>query len=557
MDSQLRIEYCLPKRLVWQQGNVQAPELILTNSSGQVILNAPKVCRMENNGIHASILLDFGKEIHGSIQLKVADTTDSKPVRLRIRLGESVGEAMSELYGQNNATNDHAIRDQVISVPWMGSFQTSQSGFRFVRIDLIDSHSFFCLTEICALCFYRDISYRGRFKSDDDLLNRIWEVGAYTVHLNMQEYLWDGIKRDRLVWIGDIHPETMTINSVFGHNPVVPKSLDLVRDTTPLPQWMNGISSYSLWWILVHHSWYCYQGDLDYLYAQKDYLLGLLGILFDCVDAHGRESLPEGRFLDWPSSTNKKAVHAGLHSLLTMTFDRSVELCLALGEPEIAEKCDLLASKLRKYIPDPNGNKQAAALMVLAGLAEPDEINNNLLKLNGCRNMSTFYGYYVLQAMAKAGDFDGALDVVRRYWGGMLHLGATTFWEHFDIGWMNNAARIDEIASNGKRDVHGDYGEHCYTGYRHSLCHGWASGPTAWLSEHVLGIRPLEPGFKKVQIAPSLGNLRWVEGVFPTPYGDIEVTHTVESGRVKTDINAPDNVEVQRDTQDTWCAKSC
>jgi alpha-L-rhamnosidase len=41
-------------------------------------------------------------------------------------------------------------------------------------------------------------------------------VGADTVHLCMQDYLWDGIKRDRLVWIGDMHPEVSTINAVFG-----------------------------------------------------------------------------------------------------------------------------------------------------------------------------------------------------------------------------------------------------------------------------------------------------------------------------------------------------
>ena len=79
----------------------------------------------------------------------------------------------------------------------------------------------------------RDIPYVGSFRSDDERLNRIWEVGAYTVHLNMQDYLWDGIKRDRLVWLGDMHPEVRTINAVFGHNPVVAQSLDVTRDVTP------------------------------------------------------------------------------------------------------------------------------------------------------------------------------------------------------------------------------------------------------------------------------------------------------------------------------------
>jgi hypothetical protein len=78
-------------------------------------------------------------------------------------------------------------------------------------------------------------------------------TGAYTVHLNMQEYLWDGIKRDRAVWLGDMHPEVQTIMSVFGQNDVVPRSLDLAVSQYPLPRWLNGISSYSLWYLIIHH----------------------------------------------------------------------------------------------------------------------------------------------------------------------------------------------------------------------------------------------------------------------------------------------------------------
>ena len=40
-------------------------------------------------------------------------------------------------------------------------------------------------------------------------------------------------------------------------------------------------------------------------------------------------------------------------------------------------------------------------------------------------------------------------------------------------------ARIDELVPPGKKDLHGDFGAYCYVGFRHSLCHGWASGPTA------------------------------------------------------------------------------
>ena len=118
------------------------------------------------------------------------------------------------------------------------------------------------------------------------------------------------------------------------------------------------------------------------------------------------------------------------------------------------------------------------------------------------RTGPTFYGYLMLEAMACAGDYQGALDIIRSYWGAMLDLGATTFWEDFNLDWLPNAAGIDELVPEGKKDIHGDYGAYCYQGFRHSLCHGWASGPTAWLSRHILGIEILEPGCKKLRVVP-------------------------------------------------------
>jgi hypothetical protein len=151
----------------------------------------------------------------------------------------------------------------------------------------------------------------------------------------------------------------------------------------------------------------------------------------------------------------------------------------------------------------------------------------------------------MLQAMAKAGDYDGAMNIIKVFWGAMLDMGATTFWEDFHIDWLPNAAPIDELVPEGKKDIHGDFGAYCYVGFRHSLCHGWASGPTSWLSEHVLGVTILEPGCKKVKIEPHLGSLEWAEGSFPTPYGDIQISHKKsENGKIITKVKAPKGVKI-------------
>ncbi|WP_229253806.1 alpha-L-rhamnosidase C-terminal domain-containing protein [Dyadobacter sp. NIV53] len=404
----------------------------------------------------------------------------------------------------------------------------------------------FQLKEVRAIFEYRDIPYLGSFKSNDDRLNQIWNTGAYTVHLNMQEFLWDGIKRDRLVWVGDMHPEVMTINTVFGKNEVVAKSLDQARDITPLPGWMNGISAYSMWWVLIHRDLYKNQGDLEYLRQQQKYLVGLLDLLISKTKDN-KENLDGGRFLDWPSSENPLGVHAGLHAMMVMTLDAGAELCTILDEPAQAAKCKATSTSLKLYVPDANNSKQAAALLALSGLVPAEKANADVILKGGCDNFSTFYGYYMLQAKAKAGDYQGAMDCIRSYWGGMLDMGATTFWEDFDLAWTKNAAPIDELVPEGKDDIHGDFGAYCYKHLRHSLCHGWASGPTSWLTEHVLGVSVVETGCKTIRIQPNLGDLKWVEGTYPTPMGVVKIRHEKqENGKIKSTIDAPKGVKILR-----------
>ena len=542
--------YLSPQRIVWQSDQsgkyiIDAKNLLNSGNGQAELINKDLATLKSDDKNKPGILLDYGKELHGGLQLVTGMMKKNIPVKVRIRFGESASEAMAEIDTITGATNDHAIRDFVIELPWLGALELGNTGFRFVRIDLVDSNTELLLKEARAIFVFRDIPYVGSFKSSDERLNQIWATGAYTVHLNMQEYLWDGVKRDRLVWVGDMHPEIMTINSVFGYNEVVPKSLDLIRDVTPLPAWMNGISSYSMWWIRIHRDWYYHQGDLEYLKKQKAYLLGLLNHLMTKVKDN-EENLDGMRFMDWPTFANKPAVHAGLQAMMVMTLNAGAELCRVLNENETAKRCEATVAKLKNKVPDAVNNKQAASLLSLAGLMPAKEANQ-IISVGETKDFSTFYGYYMLQAKAKAGDYQGAINNIRSYWGAMLDLGATTFWEDFDLSWKNNGAPVDELVPEGKTDVHASYGAYSYKKLRHSLAHGWASGPTSWLTEHVLGVKVLEPGCKLIKIEPHLGDLEFVEGTFPTPYGAVKIKHTkMANGTIKSEINAPKEVKVVR-----------
>lgn len=559
-SGELEREYISPVKILWSQNAemISNIDYLLREGNGQADLTNSHICVMRSTEKeHPAVLLDFGRELHGGLQIVTGMPGDHTPVRVRIRFGESASEAMCEIDGKNGATNDHAIRDFETTLPWLGLREWGNSGFRFVRIDLLDDNRDLHIKEIRAISVMRDIPYRGSFKCNDERLNQIWQTGAYTVHLNMQDYLWDGIKRDRLVWMGDLHPEITTVSHVFGYNDVVPKSLDLVKDTTPLPNWMNGMYTYSIWWVINQRDWFYYHGDEAYLQTQKEYLLGLLDILLGKVDEKGFET-SGGGFLDWPSNANQPAMRAGTQALMMWAMKSGEELCQQLGEEQMAARCKACYDKMveaaptvvEQYFkeaqhPTAPGSKQGAALMALAGIIDAKEANDKVLTVEGARGFSTFYGYYMLQAMAKAGDYEGAMQVIRDFWGGMLDMGATSFWEDFHIDWLENAAPIDALVPEGKKDIHGDFGAYCYVGFRHSLSHGWASGPTSWLMQNVLGVEVVEPGCKVVKITPHLGNLEWAEGSFPTPYGDIQISHRkAANGSVKSEIKAPKGVKV-------------
>lgn len=550
--------YIRPQRIVWKSDitgkKVVNSQSLLNNGNSQAYfgINSKMLCKLINKKDDVSgLVLDFGTELHGAIQITTSSSNSITP-RVRIRFGESVSEAMSDINGntieKGGATNHHSMRDFELILPGYGTLEIGNSGFRFARIDLVDTMSEVAFKEIRAVALIRNIPYLGSFSCNDTLLNKIWLTGAYTVHLCMQEYLLDGIKRDRMVWTGDMYPEIMTINSVFGYQDIVPKSLDFCRTTTPLSKWINGISSYSMWWIIAQHDWYLYHGNLSYLKEQQAFLSGLLKLLITQVDSSGNENIKEKmRFLDWPSSENSKAIHAGLQALMIIAFNRGGELCQILGDNQLAEECLQMSNKMKRNVADPNGSKQAAALMAIAGIMPAQIADKNFIAIGGARNFSAYYGCYMLQAQALAGNYQGAIDNIRQFWGGMINLGATTFWEDFNLDWTVNAADITDIVPAGKKDIHRDFGDYCYKQLRHSLCHGWSSGPTPWLSEYVLGVSVVEPGCKTIRIVPHLGDLQWVEGTFPSPYGVIKIRHDKQpNGTIVSKISSPKEIRIIR-----------
>ena len=111
--------YIQPNRIVWQTSDNAAPknsDLLLQPGSGQATLWARQGCILKNDGIAPGIVLDFGIELNGGVQIIVGNVGDSNKTRVRVRFGESVSEAMGD------PNNDHAFHDNIIHVAWAVSY---------------------------------------------------------------------------------------------------------------------------------------------------------------------------------------------------------------------------------------------------------------------------------------------------------------------------------------------------------------------------------------------------------------------------------------------------
>ena len=417
------------------------------------------------------IILDFGKEMCGGIRIL---TYHSDKSSVRLRFGESVGECCSDIGGEKNATNDHALRDFEISLPNFSDMTFGNTGFRFLRMDFSGKVT---LKSVVAENNILKRKSVFEYEGNDSLIAQIFNTAKRTVDLCASSgYVWDGVKRDRLVWIGDMHPEMLALTTLYGRMPEIERSLDFVRRQTRLPKWMNTMPSYSLWWIIILADYYKKTGCKSFIARQLNYLEKLINQLRDCIKENGELNYPS-YFVDWPTHNQEDEID-GVRAINIMAMKRSIELLEEFGkDTSLAEE---LLERLLKVEMSPKTSKQVTALKYFAtSLTEEDKAR---LVAGGARGMSTFMSYYILKAVASF-DKSCAIEMMKEYYGAMLDKGATTFWEDFDIAWAENSCRIDQLPTADMKDVHGDFGAFCYIGYRHSLCHGWSAGVIQFIAE--------------------------------------------------------------------------
>jgi len=387
--------------------------------------------------------------------------------KIRIILGESVSETLSNI-GEHNATNDHATRDATFGITNYSDMSFMQSGFRFARIVIVEGESI-AIKSIVAVSVLADIPIKNHYQTNDRELQKIYDTAVHTLHLCIQNnMIWDGIKRDRLVWMGDIYPELIACKCLYDDLSFIENSLEFLISQTPPEGWFNGIPQYTLWFIIVMAE---YRGhNAKFVTKHIDYIEKVMHNIVKFGDENGRTHYPFN-FVDWPTHDTEDEIY-GVEALHLWALQEGKKMLGKRGE-------FIRIPDINSYRPYKGKFKQIAALRRFV------EIKNDTLNLaeNGGAGLSTFMSYFILNEIKKSHGIERALAILKEYYGGMLKVGATTFWEDFNIKWLQQALPIDELPDGKRQDIRGEYGQFCYTGFRHSLCHGWSAGIIKFMFE--------------------------------------------------------------------------
>ena len=476
-----------------------------------------------------TLLLDFGREIAG--RLLVESACDCIAT-LSIAYGESEIEAMSTGLTSGQQGGNY-LGTNFLEIPARGMARGPKSAFRYVRVSFLRGAPATAFRAIRVEGIYTPVQYIGSFESSDPILNRIWETGAYTAHLCMQDGIWDAPKRDRGMWAGDLDIEMRAILAAFRDPTLIQYTLDHLAESTSEGRYVNGIPGYSALWVTALEYLYQHSMDKRYLESQREHLIRILATMDESVDASGRFNNPRHRwlFVDWSPAlygfTREALVGTGMEYV--RAYDSAAAIFAALGDAELRRKYLAQAKRVQTatvadsldrssgtfgpglhlnalatlYLSHPAVNKAAIRRHILSHIKQDSPADPVI---------SPYFNAYLIDAMAEAGLMHEALDWIREYWGGMLAEGATSFWEAYDLRWPKSNYHLS-LEADGT------------SGYFVSLAHGWSSGPTAFLSEKILGVEPTLSGdTNRYLISPNLAGLEWARGRVPTPYGPIALS---------------------------------
>jgi len=513
------------KRLPFIKGSIENPGGLIAPGESAVVHPGA------DHGCYA--VIDFGKEVTGYPVVEISRASGGAVIDLgygevmQTPDGDIVSPASERIGIVNPDRGGVHYADRYICRPGIQRFQTfDKRAFRYLQVDIRNVSQPIAVGPISLVFSTYPVEYRGSFDCSDTILNRIWEVGRWTVQLSMEDAYSDSPWRERAQWWGDVRLEALVSYYCFGDLLLVKQGLrHIAQSQTPEgltmavypTEWPDGIlPTYTLLWVISLWDYYEHSGDRDLVNELFPTVERAMKYFERFRDDHDLiNNVPYWLFVDW-ADVETAGESAAVNALYYGALVAAGNLAGAIGRRDTTAEYHTLSRRIRiamrSRLWDSSRNlfrdscvdgevsqkisEQANSWAVVFGAVESEMASSVVEALFDTHEATVhaatpYFSYYVLNALARTGRHERSLEYIREHWKKMLDWGATTWWEV----WEPKA----------------------------SLCHGWSSGPTHYLQAEILGVKPGTPGWEEICIIPHMAGLTWARGKVPTPRGTITV----------------------------------
>jgi hypothetical protein len=500
------------------------------------------------------LVLDFGTELEAKLEIVLAGAHG--PVYLSF--GESRPEA--ETWGIPTS-------NPIQTVEWCPESTAparhlcAARGFRFVRFQAHDVRQPLRLIRLAAQAVFTFGERVGDLQCDEVRFQRAWQTSVYTARLcSRPDTYWDGIKRDRVGWFGDARVIQETTDAVFAD----PRPALGMLNRLPTDRWVTGIPGFTLDAIAMFRQVLLFHG---LKVSGRGSIWRRIKELFVWIEAKqlNREGFiirdPHAQFfgdiafIDWSRMPigGRFEELSWLQCKLLGAWQQAAEIAGWLGDEQArahyGRRAEQLAQGIRRrfwnsrtglthtlnqtirtwrhlrvlesvggvdYRRDwskptglgPSGpSRHSMAWAVWSGLVNSAADRRMALKVFNSQRLpplvTAYFQYYEQCARAECGEPAEAVRTLRDFVGRQIEENdSTTVWEWY---------------LPGETDLR----KYCLGDWPKSLCHGWSSGLVPMTLRYVVGLRPAEPGFRRVRFGPMGGGPAAFQFQHPTPRGTI------------------------------------
>jgi alpha-L-rhamnosidase len=494
-------------------------------------------------------LIDFGKVAFGYLHLELESFGQRR--KLQIHLGErgdlkgvnkrpggtvryhKIKQALKtginklDIHPARNVRN--TLRPSAIKLPAEFGIVTP---FRYV--ELVN-----CPVEIDKSMIQQiSIHYRFRedestFDSSEKILDDIWGLCKYSMKATSFCGVYVDGDRERIPYEADAY-----INQLSHY--AVDREFSLARYSHEYllthPTWPTEWKQHS---VMMAWADFMYTGNTRSL--AENYEMLKTKTLADHAREDGLLKTNDLKdIVDWPRNERDnyefKDVNTVVNAFYYLTLLKMDDIATALGKPSEAAEYQERAVKIKSifntiffdptqgvYL-DGEGAIHAslhANMMALAFGLVPEDRKKSVTDFVVSKGMacSVYAAQYLLEGLYEGGRPDIALERMTskalRSWYNMLRVGSTITLEAWD----------DKFKPNQDWN------------------HAWGSVPGNIIPRYLMGIRPLEPGFKKVLIQPQPASLKQGSIRVPTIRGPITISFTnIPSQSFTLNINIPANM---------------